>query len=44
MVEEKKEDLRKIFIVLKRDSVLEEENKKLIKDLTMFADKTLDLG
>jgi predicted PP-loop superfamily ATPase len=37
------ENAKKIFIVLKKDAVPEEENKKLIKDLEMFADKTLDL-
>jgi archaellum biogenesis ATPase FlaH len=38
------ENVKKLFIVLKHDTVPMEENQKLVKDLGMFADKTLDLG
>ena len=44
MVEEREENVKKVFIVLKKGIVPEEENVKLIKDLEMFVDKTLDLG
>jgi len=43
-VGKKEENVKKIYLVLKKDSIPEEENKKLIDDLKMFADKTLDLG
>lgn len=43
MIEEKEERVKKVYIVLKKGVVPEEENEKLIKDLGMFADKTLDL-
>ncbi|MFH0929302.1 MAG: hypothetical protein V1818_03030 [Candidatus Aenigmatarchaeota archaeon] len=39
----KNEDVKKIFIALKSDSVPEKENRELINDLKMFADKTMDL-
>ena len=32
-----------IFILLKSDNIPQEENKQLIKDLAMFADKVIDL-
>jgi len=43
-VGKKEENVKKIYLILKKDSIPEEENKKLIDDLKMFADKTLDLG
>jgi len=41
--ENKEKKVEKIFIALKKDSVPERENKELLSDLKMFADKTLDL-
>ncbi len=38
-----KEDVKKLFILLKHDTVSAEESEKLGKDLGMFADKTLDM-
>lgn len=43
LVEETQENTKKLFIILKEDSVPNEENQRLVKDLTMFADKTLDI-
>jgi archaellum biogenesis ATPase FlaH len=42
--ESKKENVKKIFIALKDNSVLYRENKELLNDLRMFADKTVDMG
>jgi archaellum biogenesis ATPase FlaH len=42
-IERKQEDVKKLFIVLKKDSIPEKENKELLKDLSMFADKIVDL-
>lgn len=44
LTEEKQENVKKLFIVLKGGEIPEEENQRLVKDLMMFADKTLDLG
>jgi archaellum biogenesis ATPase FlaH len=44
LADEKEENIKKLFIVLKHDTIPVEENQKLVKDLEMFADKTLDLG
>lgn len=44
LTDEKQENVKKLFIVLKHDTIPMEENQRLIKDLEMFADKTLDLG
>lgn len=44
LAEEKHENIKKLFIVLKGDSVPIEESQRLVGDLKMFADKTLDLG
>ena len=41
--EKKEKKVEKIFIALKKDSIPERENKELLSDLKMFADKTLDL-
>lgn len=43
LAEEKRENIKKLFIVLKGDNISVEENKRLAKDLAMFADKTLDM-
>lgn len=43
LAEEKQENVKKVFIVLKEEGVPTEENQRLVKDLTMFADKTLDI-
>lgn len=43
LMAEEKECVKKVFIVLKNGDALREKNKKLVKDLGMFADKTLDL-
>jgi hypothetical protein len=40
--EEEKTGTTKLFIVLKGDSVSKEESQRLVKDLAMFADKTLE--
>jgi len=44
LAEGKQENVKKLFIVLKHDTIPAEENQRLIKDLGMFADKTLDMG
>jgi hypothetical protein len=44
MTGSEQEKTKKVFIMLKGDSVPSEENQNLVKDLTMFADKTLDFG
>jgi hypothetical protein len=42
LADEKQEYAKKLFIVLKGGTIPSKENKTLLKDLTMFADKTLD--
>jgi len=42
LTDEKQENTKKLFIVLKNGAVPGKENKNLVKDLSMFADKTLD--
>jgi archaellum biogenesis ATPase FlaH len=42
-IEEKHQDVNKIFIILKENSVLREYNKNLVEDIGMFVDKTIDL-
>lgn len=42
--DEKQENVKKLFIVLKGGSVPLEENERLLKDLKMFADKTINIG
>jgi len=44
LTEESQENVKKLFIVLKGDTVPIEDSQRLIKDLTMFADKTLELS
>jgi hypothetical protein len=44
LIEKEQENVKKLFIVLKGDSVPKEENQKLVNDLMMFADKALDVG
>jgi hypothetical protein len=44
LTEKEQENVKKLFIVLKGDTIPMEENQRLVKDLTMFADKTLDFG
>jgi hypothetical protein len=44
LLTEENENVKKLFIALKGDSAPIEEIQRLVKDLTMFADKTLDLG
>jgi predicted PP-loop superfamily ATPase len=44
LMEGKQENVKKLFIVLKGDTISLEENQRLVKDLEMFADKTIDLG
>jgi archaellum biogenesis ATPase FlaH len=39
---EERERSKILYLVLKHDSIPMEENEKLIKDLNMFADKTID--
>ena len=39
--EREHELINKVFIVLKEEGVLEEESRRLVKDLEMFADKTI---
>ena len=40
----KKENVKKIFIALKNNDILGGENTKLVDDLKMFADKTLEVS
>lgn len=42
LTDEKQEHAKKLFIVLKGGTMQGKENKTLVKDLSMFADKTLD--
>jgi hypothetical protein len=44
LTDDSHEDVKKLFIALKGDDVPIEDSQRLIKDLTMFADKTLDLS
>ncbi len=39
---EKQENVKKVFLVLKKEAAVEQENASLISDLKMFADKTID--
>lgn len=41
---ERQENIKKIFIVLKKSDAQQQENTSLINDLKMFADKTLEVG
>jgi hypothetical protein len=41
---EKGENVIKLFLITKENPALEKENKELISDLSMFADRTLDFG
>jgi hypothetical protein len=41
LADEKQEHAKKLFIVLKGGTIPSKENKTLLKDLSMFADKTL---
>ncbi len=41
---EKGQDVIKLFLIMKDNPVLEKESKELISDLSMLADKTVDLG
>ena len=41
--EDAKENIKKLFIVLKHDTVTVEESERLTKDLGMFADKTISM-
>ena len=43
LTDKEQENTKKLFIVLKGDTASGKENKTLIKDLSMFADSTLDL-
>lgn len=43
IVEKKEENVKKIFIVLEKDTVPQKESKELTADLSMMADKTLEL-
>jgi|GEM_PF-1497353 len=40
---EKGEDVMKLFLIMKDNPVLERENRELISDLSMFADRTVEL-
>ena len=40
---EERENEKILYLVLKHETIPLEENEKLIKDLNMFADKTIDL-
>lgn len=42
--EEKEKKVEKFFIALKKNNIPEKENKELLKDLKMFADKTVELS
>lgn len=42
--EKEHENVKKLFIVLKGDQISSDENIRLVEDLSMFADKTLDLS
>jgi hypothetical protein len=42
LTDEKQEQAKKLFIVLKDRTMQGKENKTLVKDLSMFADKTID--
>jgi archaellum biogenesis ATPase FlaH len=42
LTDQEQENTKKLFIVLKGETVPGKENKTLVKDLSMFADKTLD--
>ena len=42
LTDEKHKNIKKLFVIIKDSSRLE-ENQKLVSDLTMFADKTIDL-
>ncbi|MCK4532080.1 MAG: hypothetical protein KAT94_04370 [Candidatus Aenigmarchaeota archaeon] len=44
LLTEENEKTKKLFIALKGDTIPMEENQRLVKDLTMFADKTLELS
>ncbi|MCK4336162.1 MAG: hypothetical protein KAW40_05575 [Candidatus Aenigmarchaeota archaeon] len=44
LTEESQENVKKLFIALKGNETPIEDSQKLIKDLTMFADKTLELS
>jgi hypothetical protein len=44
LAEKENESIKELFIVLKGETGFSEENQKLVSDLTMFADKTLDLS
>jgi hypothetical protein len=44
VVGEEEKNVKKVFIVLKGDGILEKENKTLTDDLTMFADRVTDFG
>ncbi|MCX6817399.1 MAG: hypothetical protein NTU57_00905 [Candidatus Aenigmarchaeota archaeon] len=44
MSDDTKENVKKLFILLKQDTIPQEENDKLMKDLGMFADKTINFG
>ena len=44
VIDEKQENVKKLFIVFKNEITPTEENRRLLKDLTMFADKTIDIG
>jgi hypothetical protein len=43
VVDDLQENTKKLFIVVKGDSIPKEENQRLVSDLTMFADKALDM-
>ena len=42
LTDEKQEQAKKLFIVIKGGAIPGKDNKTLVKDLSMFADKTLD--
>ena len=42
MSDETKENVKKLFILLKQDTIPSDENERLMRDLGMFADKTIN--
>ncbi len=44
LASKEQENAKKIFIVLKGENILKEDHEMLVKDLSMFADKTINLS